>query len=108
MRPPSLGFALHKSEDGPVLSVTSALIDAALYAKYAPHDAEVNAVEKKWISLSVGLRQETPILKSMGLKGVVETDNELTFHSFESLQKMADSVVRRLRREREAGTADGS
>lgn len=95
IQPPALSFTLTRSDDKPVFPVAYTLFCCALYARYAPHQAEISSFEKTWVAFSVGLKEQREFLDSIGIKGIV--NSKLDFISLDDLQKRADRVVERTR-----------
>ncbi|RYG48110.1 hypothetical protein EON79_05460 [bacterium] len=93
-RETTLSLYVVRTENGPQLFLTHALVTGALLAKYRGRFMNEPDQVAHWKAIQTGLAAERPFFESLPLRGVTDTGGEATFLPWAQWARFADRTIR--------------
>jgi hypothetical protein len=95
-RETSLQLSAFRSDTGPKVFLSLDLLLAAAQAKYGHRYPQATRAERSYRALHQCLSAESPSLRAMGLKGVVNTSPEFPLQTWSALETFAEQGASRV------------
>ena len=93
-------LVVQRTPEGPRATFADTLILPCLAVRYGESPRTRPQAEHLWAAVARGLPKERAALEAIGLKGIVSTDADNTFQTFDELERFARTAVSRLERTR--------